>query len=169
MNKLTVFYSSCCNSSTFRSLSSLIHRRKTNDVQCVNTKVTNVVLDWIEREICIDIVTRLSSQTDINLVHVDLSMAVFLRNSGPGNMQTFGTLCSNQDWTRCDRGNWKIENLSKFTCRNDNTNISWELLTKTWECSTKWKNYYETLFRNQLHTSFSFRKRVVLRASLLTN
>ena len=33
----------------------------------------------------------------------------FLRNSGPGNIQTSGTLFSNQNLTRCNRGNWKIE------------------------------------------------------------
>ena len=126
MNKLTALQSSCCNSSTFRSLSCFIHRRNTNDVQCENTKVTDVVLDWIECEICIDIVAWLSSQTNINLVQVDLSMAVFLRNSSPGNMQTFGTLCTHQDLKRCVWGNWKIENHSKFTCRHDNSDINWE-------------------------------------------
>ena len=108
MNKLTAFGRSCSNSSTFRSLSCLIHRRNTNDIQCENTEVTNVVLDWIKREICIDIVAWLSSQADINLVHVDLSVVMFLRNSSPGNMQTFGTLRSHQNLTRCNRGNWKI-------------------------------------------------------------
>ena len=77
MNELTALQSSCCNSSTFRSFSCLIHRRNTNDVQCENTEVTNVVLDWIECEIYIDVVAWLSSQTDINLVHVDLSMVMF--------------------------------------------------------------------------------------------
>ena len=109
MNKLTALQSSCCNSSTFRSFSCFIHRRNTNDVQCENTKVTDVVLDWIECEICIDVVTRLSSQTNINLVQVDLSVVMFLRNSSPGNMQAFGTLRSHQNLTRCNRGNWKIE------------------------------------------------------------
>ena len=115
MNKLTVLQSSCCNSSTFRSFSCLIHRRNTNDVQCENTKVTNVVLDWIERKICIDIVAWLSSQADINLVHVDLSTVMFLRNSSPGNMQTFRTLRSHQNLTRCNRGNWKIEKKTTAT------------------------------------------------------
>ena len=109
MNKLTAFGRSCCNSSTFRSLSCLIHRWNTNDVQCVNTKVTNVVLDWIKHEICMDIVAWLSSQADINLVHVDFSVVMFFRNSSPGNIQTFGTLRSHQNLTRSNRGNWKIE------------------------------------------------------------
>ena len=114
MNKLTALQSSCSNSSTFRSFSCFIHRRNTDDVQCENTKVTNVVLDWIEREICIDVVDWLSSQADINLVHVDLSVVMFLRNCSPGNMQTFGTLCSHHNLTRCNRGNWKI--LKKNYC-----------------------------------------------------
>ena len=33
----------------------------------------------------------------------------FLRNSGPGNIQTSGILFSHQNLTRCNRGNWKIE------------------------------------------------------------
>ena len=77
-DKLTAFGSSCCNSFTFRSFSCLIQCRNTNDVQCENTKVTNVVLDWIIREICIDVAFRLSSQADINLVHLDLSKTMFL-------------------------------------------------------------------------------------------
>ena len=125
MNKLTALQSSCSNSSTFRSFSCLIHRRNTNDVQCENTKVTNVVLDWIEREICIDVVTRLSSQADINLVHVDLSVLMFLRNSSPGNMQTCGTLRSHQNLTRCNRGNWKI---FKKTTATDQQSIEYILL-----------------------------------------
>ena len=88
MNKLTVLQSSCRNSFTLRSLSCFIHRRNTNDVQRVNTKVTNVVLDWIKRKIRINMVVWLSNQADINLVHVDLSVMMFLRNSGPGNIQT---------------------------------------------------------------------------------
>ena len=109
MNKLTAFGRSCCNSSTFRSLSCLVHRRNTNDVQCVNTKVTNVVLDWVKHEICMDIVAWLSSQADKNLVHVDFSVVMFFRNSSPGNIQTFRTLRSHQNLTRSNRGNWKIE------------------------------------------------------------
>ena len=108
MNKLTALQSSCCNSSTFRSFSCFIHRRNTNDVQCENTKVTDVVLDWIEREICIDVVAWLSNQANINLVQVDLSVAMFLRNSGPGNIQTCGTLRGHPNLTRCNKGNWKI-------------------------------------------------------------
>ena len=115
MNKLTALQSSCCNSSTFRSFSCFIHRRNTNDVQCENTKATNVVLDWIKCEICIDIFAWLSSQADINLVHVDLSVVMFLRNSSPGNMQTFRTLRSHQNLTRCNRGNWKIEKKTTAT------------------------------------------------------
>ena len=115
MNKLTALQSSCCNSSTFRSLSCLIHRRNTNDVQCENTKVTDVVLNWIECKICIDIFAWLSSQADINLVHVDLSVVMFLRNSSPGNIQTCGTLRSHQNLTRCNRGNWKIGKKTTVT------------------------------------------------------
>ena len=115
MIKLTAFGRSCCNSSTFRSLSCLIQRRNTNDVQCVNMKVTNVVLDYIKHEICIDILAWLISQADINLVQVDLSVMTFLRNSGPGNIQTSGTLFSHQNLTRCNRGNWKIEKKTAVT------------------------------------------------------
>ena len=84
-------------------------------------KVTNVVLDYIKHEICIDILAWLISQADINLVQVDLSVMTFLRNSGPGNIQTSGTLFSHQNLTRCNRGNWKIEKkllLPNFSLEN---------------------------------------------------
>ena len=62
-----------------------------------------------------DIVAWLSSQADINLVHVDFSVVMFFRNSSPGNIQTFRTLRSHQNLTRSNRGNWKIEKKTAVT------------------------------------------------------